>query len=206
MKQRHASVGRMEYPVSAIDSRNPLDMTSFLNEADCTMRRLSDSSFNFGNVLFPKITPWTLRHLTSVKTPTVESTSDIFSVDDKHDNLEFDGRSSWGPRWFSGEAGSIPDGDAPDDAAGRRVFSGISRFTRPCIPVLLYNSPCSPFIGSQDLDVNSRPYLPTSHPPLRIQRFGSIIIEQQFTDGEQQIHVYRLERLFPGLGIGNYVE
>ncbi|KAJ8883336.1 hypothetical protein PR048_015179 [Dryococelus australis] len=45
------------------------------------------------------------------------------------------------------KSGSIPCGDAPgfshveivlDDAAGRRVFSGISRFPRCCIPVPLY--------------------------------------------------------------------
>ncbi|KAJ8888271.1 hypothetical protein PR048_007758 [Dryococelus australis] len=45
------------------------------------------------------------------------------------------------------EPGSIPDrvtpglshvGIVPDDAIGRRVFSGISRFSRPCIPALLH--------------------------------------------------------------------
>ncbi|KAJ8874324.1 hypothetical protein PR048_025170 [Dryococelus australis] len=46
-----------------------------------------------------------------------------------------------------GEPGSIPGGAAPgfshvgivpDDVAGRRVFSGISSFPRPCIPALLH--------------------------------------------------------------------
>ncbi|KAJ8891945.1 hypothetical protein PR048_004505 [Dryococelus australis] len=32
----------------------------------------------------------------------------------------------------------------PDDAAGRRVFSGISRFPRPCIPTLLHTHLASP--------------------------------------------------------------
>ncbi|KAJ8867485.1 hypothetical protein PR048_031287 [Dryococelus australis] len=65
-----------------------------------------------------------------------------------------------GPRWSSGqttytpppsthlgEPGSIPGGVAPgfshvgtmpDDVTGSRVFSGISRFPRPCIPALLH--------------------------------------------------------------------
>ncbi|KAJ8883279.1 hypothetical protein PR048_015122 [Dryococelus australis] len=46
-----------------------------------------------------------------------------------------------------GESGSIPDGAAPgfsyvgimlDDATGRQVFSGISRFPLPCIPALIH--------------------------------------------------------------------
>ncbi|KAJ8883530.1 hypothetical protein PR048_015374 [Dryococelus australis] len=44
----------------------------------------------------------------------------------------------------------------PDDAAGRRVFSDISRLLRPCNPGA---APCSPgiyLIGPQDLDVKSR--------------------------------------------------
>ncbi|KAJ8890262.1 hypothetical protein PR048_009770 [Dryococelus australis] len=52
-----------------------------------------------------------------------------------------------------GELGSIPDGDG---AAGRRVFSGFSRFPTP------FHSPHSPrftFIGFQELDVNSRQIL-----------------------------------------------
>ncbi|KAJ8878631.1 hypothetical protein PR048_019214 [Dryococelus australis] len=34
--------------------------------------------------------------------------------------------------------------DVPDDAAGRRVFSGISRFIHPCIPSLLHTPLASP--------------------------------------------------------------
>ncbi|KAJ8866097.1 hypothetical protein PR048_033621 [Dryococelus australis] len=45
----------------------------------------------------------------------------------------------------------------PDDAAGRRVFSGLSHFQRPCIPLLLSQSPHFTLIGSQDLFVKSRP-------------------------------------------------
>ncbi|KAJ8888177.1 hypothetical protein PR048_007664 [Dryococelus australis] len=55
-------------------------------------------------------------------------------------------------------------GIVPDDAAGRWVFSGISRFPRLCIPALLPHSPRFTLIGSQDLDVKSRPNLST---PLR---------------------------------------
>ncbi|KAJ8878628.1 hypothetical protein PR048_019210 [Dryococelus australis] len=48
----------------------------------------------------------------------------------------------------------------PDDAAGRRVFSGISRFPSPYIPALLHTySPHFTLIGSQYLDLNSRPNL-----------------------------------------------
>ncbi|KAJ8869240.1 hypothetical protein PR048_030812 [Dryococelus australis] len=65
-----------------------------------------------------------------------------------------------GPRWCSGqttarpgEPGSIPCGVAPrfshvgivpDDGAGRRVFSGISHFPRPCIPAVLLTHLISP--------------------------------------------------------------
>ncbi|KAJ8890287.1 hypothetical protein PR048_009795 [Dryococelus australis] len=35
-------------------------------------------------------------------------------------------------------------GIVPDDGAGRRIFSGISRFPRPCIPVLLHSQLISP--------------------------------------------------------------
>ncbi|KAJ8891608.1 hypothetical protein PR048_004136 [Dryococelus australis] len=69
-----------------------------------------------------------------------------------------------------GEPDSIPGGVAPgfphigivpDDAVGRWVFSGISRFPRPCIPVLLYSSPRFTLIGSQYLDVKSCPNIST---------------------------------------------
>ncbi|KAJ8867454.1 hypothetical protein PR048_031256 [Dryococelus australis] len=54
---------------------------------------------------------------------------------------------------YYGEPGSVlggvdPEfshvGIEPDDASGRRVFSGISRFSRPCIPVLLHTDLSSP--------------------------------------------------------------
>ncbi|KAJ8881956.1 hypothetical protein PR048_018443 [Dryococelus australis] len=60
-----------------------------------------------------------------------------------------------------GEPGSIPDrvtgfsraGIVPDDAVGRRVFSGISRFPRRSTFTSII------LIGSQDLDVKSSPNL-----------------------------------------------
>ncbi|KAJ8898075.1 hypothetical protein PR048_003435 [Dryococelus australis] len=51
-------------------------------------------------------------------------------------------------------------GIAPDDATGRRVFSGISRFPHHFIPTPLHIS--ITLIGSQDLAVKSRPNLFTS--------------------------------------------
>ncbi|KAJ8866220.1 hypothetical protein PR048_032063 [Dryococelus australis] len=63
-----------------------------------------------------------------------------------------------------GEPGSIPGGPGishvgivPDDATCRRVFSGISRFPLPCIPVSVPYSPLFTFIDSQELTVKSRP-------------------------------------------------
>ncbi|KAJ8881221.1 hypothetical protein PR048_017695 [Dryococelus australis] len=65
-----------------------------------------------------------------------------------------------------GETGPIPGetapgfsfvGILPDDAAGRRVFSGISRLRCACIPALLHSHLA--FIGSQDLAVKSHPNL-----------------------------------------------
>ncbi|KAJ8882760.1 hypothetical protein PR048_014573 [Dryococelus australis] len=43
-------------------------------------------------------------------------------------------------------------GIVPDDAAGRRFFSGISRFPVLCIPVPFHSRLVSPIIGSRDLD------------------------------------------------------
>ncbi|KAJ8892388.1 hypothetical protein PR048_004968 [Dryococelus australis] len=63
-----------------------------------------------------------------------------------------------------GEPGSIratPEfsqvGIVANDVAGRRVFSGISRFPRPRIPGTAPFSPNFTLIGSQDLDVKNRP-------------------------------------------------
>ncbi|KAJ8891873.1 hypothetical protein PR048_004428 [Dryococelus australis] len=85
-----------------------------------------------------------------------------------------------GPRWravsllasHQCETGSVPGrvtpefshlGIVPDNAADRRVFSGISRFPRPFIPALLHTH-LNHLIGSQDLAVKSRTYL--FSPPL----------------------------------------
>ncbi|KAJ8873993.1 hypothetical protein PR048_024833 [Dryococelus australis] len=71
-----------------------------------------------------------------------------------------------------GEPGSIPNGVAPgfshvgivsDDAAGRRVFSGISCSPRPFIPALFLTHPHFTSIDSQDLDVKSRPISSLTH-------------------------------------------
>ncbi|KAJ8876718.1 hypothetical protein PR048_021165 [Dryococelus australis] len=83
-----------------------------------------------------------------------------------------DGHGDWSVSllaFHQGELGSIPRpgysgasrmGIVPDDAVGRQVFSGISRFLRPFIPALLHTS--IPLTGSQYLDVKSRPNLFTS--------------------------------------------
>ncbi|KAJ8898180.1 hypothetical protein PR048_003540 [Dryococelus australis] len=74
--------------------------------------------------------------------------------------------------WFSsenklGEPGSVPGGVAlgfthvgivPDDAVGRRVFSGISRYTPPLNSGAVPHSPHFTLIGSQDVAVKSRPH------------------------------------------------
>ncbi|KAJ8870907.1 hypothetical protein PR048_027208 [Dryococelus australis] len=58
-------------------------------------------------------------------------------------------------------------GIVPDDAAGRRVFSGISRHT-PCIQRLAPYSSCFTLVGSQDLDITSRPL---SLPPFGVGKW-----------------------------------
>ncbi|KAJ8867368.1 hypothetical protein PR048_031169 [Dryococelus australis] len=50
-----------------------------------------------------------------------------------------------------------------DDAAGRRVFSGISRFPRACFPALLHTHPASPLSALKDLNVKSLPNVFTLH-------------------------------------------
>ncbi|KAJ8886266.1 hypothetical protein PR048_012475 [Dryococelus australis] len=73
-----------------------------------------------------------------------------------------------------GEQGSIPGGVALrsshvgivlDDAAGRRVFSGISRFPPPLYSYVAPYSPRFTLIGSQDLAVKSHLNLPTPITP-----------------------------------------
>ncbi|KAJ8885868.1 hypothetical protein PR048_012074, partial [Dryococelus australis] len=52
-----------------------------------------------------------------------------------------------GPRWFSGQTthlGEPGSGIVPDDAAGRRVFSGISSLPHPFVPALLRSHLISP--------------------------------------------------------------
>ncbi|KAJ8877816.1 hypothetical protein PR048_022274 [Dryococelus australis] len=72
---------------------------------------------------------------------------------------------------YHDEPGSIPVQATPefsgvgivlDDSAGRRVFSGISRFPNSFNPVLLHTS--FTLFGSQDLAVKSRPNLFTHYP------------------------------------------
>ncbi|KAJ8896964.1 hypothetical protein PR048_002310 [Dryococelus australis] len=71
------------------------------------------------------------------------------------------------PGWISGgvTSGFSHGGIVLDDAAGWRVFLGVSRFPCPCIPALLNSrlvSPSSPrftLFASQDLEIKSRPNL-----------------------------------------------
>ncbi|KAJ8885896.1 hypothetical protein PR048_012102 [Dryococelus australis] len=66
-----------------------------------------------------------------------------------------------------GEPGSIPSWVTPrfsQVVAGLRVFSGISRFPRPCFPALLHSDLVSHLTGSQDLALNSRSNLSTPTP------------------------------------------
>ncbi|KAJ8873599.1 hypothetical protein PR048_024417 [Dryococelus australis] len=78
-----------------------------------------------------------------------------------------------------GEPGSIPGGVIPgsshvgilpDDAAGKRVFSGLSRFPRPFHCGAAPYLPRVALIGSQDLDVTSRPHLFAHSPDLHLNK------------------------------------
>ncbi|KAJ8894604.1 hypothetical protein PR048_007268, partial [Dryococelus australis] len=69
-------------------------------------------------------------------------------------------------------------GIVPGDAAGRRVFSGISRFPCHFIPVLLHTNLVSPLIGSQDLDVKS---LPNLYHSLTDYRLSSVSCEIRYS-------------------------
>ncbi|KAJ8893630.1 hypothetical protein PR048_006230 [Dryococelus australis] len=82
-----------------------------------------------------------------------------------------------------GEPGSHV-GIIPDDAAGRRVFSGISHFPRPCIPVP-YSTRFT-LIGSQDLDVESRPHL-LIHSSLWIRQWPRLVLCRRTTERGHQV-------------------
>ncbi|KAJ8869581.1 hypothetical protein PR048_028573 [Dryococelus australis] len=85
----------------------------------------------------------------------------------------------------------------PDDSAGRRVLSGISRFPPPLYSGAAPYSARFTLIGSQDIDVKSRPNL---FSPLHARKFGQMflssvcdchievqpIFELGFGDGSQQ--------------------
>ncbi|KAJ8897419.1 hypothetical protein PR048_002765, partial [Dryococelus australis] len=82
--------------------------------------------------------------------------------------LEVGGTSQTVPH--QDELGSIPGrvtpgfsqvGFVPNYAASRRVYSGISRFPRTCIPELLHSHLISPLSTLQDLVFKSRPNLST---------------------------------------------
>ncbi|KAJ8870264.1 hypothetical protein PR048_029285 [Dryococelus australis] len=70
-------------------------------------------------------------------------------------------------------------GIVPDDAAGRRVFSGISSFLRPCIPALLR----TPLDGSQDLDIKIRLNLLALHPLHVLERSSTIELRSLREEG-----------------------
>ncbi|KAJ8871475.1 hypothetical protein PR048_027792 [Dryococelus australis] len=59
---------------------------------------------------------------------------------------------------------SNPRSPIQDDAAGRRIFSGMSRFPRPCIPALIRTHLASPS-STQDLDVGKEGREDTNSPP-----------------------------------------
>ncbi|KAJ8875211.1 hypothetical protein PR048_023106 [Dryococelus australis] len=60
---------------------------------------------------------------------------------------------------FDSRRGRTRDFRMWDDATGRRVFSGISRFPRPCIPAMIHTHLASPSSAHKTLDVQSRPNL-----------------------------------------------
>ncbi|KAJ8866590.1 hypothetical protein PR048_032449 [Dryococelus australis] len=79
-------------------------------------------------------------------------------------------------------------GIVPDDTAGRRVFSGISRFPRPFIPALLHTYLTSP---SSHSEVGSRLLalrvgrIPVGTPASKVKKRGS-------DTGDTNTHAYRL--------------
>ncbi|KAJ8874062.1 hypothetical protein PR048_024902 [Dryococelus australis] len=67
-------------------------------------------------------------------------------------------------------AGSLPGflshvGIVPDDAVGQRVFSGISRFLRPCIPALLHTHLASPSSAIKTQRLRAARNISTPHFP-----------------------------------------
>ncbi|KAJ8878866.1 hypothetical protein PR048_019455 [Dryococelus australis] len=87
-----------------------------------------------------------------------------------------------------GHRGSPRVGIVPDDAVGRRVFSGISRFPLLFIPALLHISIA--LIGFQDLDAKSRPNLFTLHSMLVLDSPGLTVT----CDSPQRSQEWRLSR------------
>ncbi|KAJ8882761.1 hypothetical protein PR048_014574 [Dryococelus australis] len=73
----------------------------------------------------------------------------------------------------------FPEGDSrnvPDDAAGRRVFSGICRSPSPMHSGAIPYSPHFTLIGSQNLDDKSRPDLSTNANHIAISSYRRIIL------------------------------
>ncbi|KAJ8870889.1 hypothetical protein PR048_027190 [Dryococelus australis] len=112
-----------------------------------------------------------------------ELTTDVFKFGCKSHGWETDGRTDGRdglfslsarlpPRrtWFdprSGHSGFLYVGIVPDDAVGRRVFSGISRFPRPFIPALLHTHLSHPHRlsrSSRTVQISSLTYI--KHPCL----------------------------------------
>ncbi|KAJ8870501.1 hypothetical protein PR048_029524 [Dryococelus australis] len=69
-------------------------------------------------------------------------------------------------------------GIVPDDAAGRRVFSGISSFPPPFHSGADPYSPCFTLIGSRDLDLKSRPNLSTHSIVHSLARFSKLCLRE----------------------------
>ncbi|KAJ8895955.1 hypothetical protein PR048_001296 [Dryococelus australis] len=89
-------------------------------------------------------------------------------------------------------------GSIPDNATGRRVFSGISRFPYPCIQALLHTH--FSLIGSQDLDVKGRPNIST--PPIVIRISCSPQFFTYFLGGGVH-HTPARHQLRPPSGLGD---
>ncbi|KAJ8894321.1 hypothetical protein PR048_006941 [Dryococelus australis] len=83
-------------------------------------------------------------------------------------------------------SGSIPGGGGGsppylrmwNDAAGRRVFSGISRFPRPCIPALLRTRLVSPTSALETSNLGAAQLSSLAHSPLFVTTFTEVTDEQ----------------------------